>query len=225
MKNKKVIVIAGAAAVLLIAVCIGVVAMNRNSGDYTELDAEGRDDYVQAEVGIDSDFDESENESYDDEYTYDADLDETQTEPDGEYYVNHTSDELLAKLRSQMDRDIPQMGKDSFDISDNSEDEAFYDDFEDDDFEDDDFEEDGEIADASEIGVVVYESKGYAQDEVLCNADSQEEAESVAAQISGTLLSWEHGVAAIRIGTPVDDLLESLEQQGSSLNLYRRYYY
>lgn len=230
MKNKKTVIIAGAAAVLLIAVSVGAVAIYRNSGNYMEMEAGDWEDYDQAGSGYDSDFDEFGDEPYDGEDAYWEDWDETQTESDEEYYVNHTSEELLAKIQSQIDRDISQTEKGSFDIDDFGEyevldDDFLDDDFVDDDFEDDDFEEAGESVDASELGVVTYQSKGYAQDEVLCNVDSQEEAESVAAQISGTLLSWDHGVAAIRIGTPVDDFLESLEQQGSSLNLYRHYYY
>lgn len=222
MKNKKTVIIAGAAAVLLIAVSVGAVAIYRNSGNYMEMEAGDWEDYDQAGSGYDSDFDESGDEPYDGEDAYWEDWDETQTESDGEYYVNHTSEELLEKLRSRIDENAPRVKNDSSGNVDvyRSEDEVFYDDF-----IDDDFEEAGEGVNASEIGVVTYQSKGYAQDEVLCNVGSQEEAESVAAQISGTLLSWEHGVAAIKIETPVDDFLEGLEQQGSSLNLYRHYYY
>lgn len=68
-----------------------------------------------------------------------------------------------------------------------------------------------------------YETDGYAEHEVICDAGSQEEAESIASQISGTLLSWNEGVATIRIEGSVDELLERLEQEGSNLMLYRKY--
>lgn len=81
----------------------------------------------------------------------------------------------------------------------------------------------GEIKDVSDI--TVSESKGYYNDEVVCDAASQEEAERIASQISGTLLSWDNGMAVIQIKSPVDEFLEQLEQEGSDLQLYRHYYF
>jgi len=80
-------------------------------------------------------------------------------------------------------------------------------------------------ADAEELGIPILKSKGYFEDEVICNADSQAEAQTIASQISGLLLSWDNGVAIIQISGSVDDLLKQLEQQGSSLELYRHYYF
>ena len=66
-------------------------------------------------------------------------------------------------------------------------------------------------------------SSGYAEYEVLCDAETQADAEAVAAQIGGTVLECKDGVAVIKIAENVDDLLARLEQQGSSLELYRNY--
>lgn len=71
--------------------------------------------------------------------------------------------------------------------------------------------------------VSVGKSDGYEEYKVICDAESRENAEEIAREISGTLLSWEHGVATIQIEENVDELLERLEQQGSSLELHRKY--
>lgn len=73
------------------------------------------------------------------------------------------------------------------------------------------------------MDVPVFHSNGYAEHEVICDAESQEEAEQIASRISGTLLSWQNNVAKIQIEGSVDELLEQLEQQGSDLMLYRNY--
>lgn len=75
-----------------------------------------------------------------------------------------------------------------------------------------------------EITPHIIQSSGYAEHEVLCDAESQEAAESIAAQIGGVVLTCKNGVATIQIEEHVDTLLERLEQQGSSLELYRNYY-
>lgn len=82
-----------------------------------------------------------------------------------------------------------------------------------------------EPVETMEGGIPIFRSEGYAEHEVLCDAQTREEAEQIAGQIAGTLLSWEHGVATIEIAGSVDDLLAQLEQQGSTLELYRNYYY
>lgn len=79
-------------------------------------------------------------------------------------------------------------------------------------------------ADMNLLGIPVIQSSGYAEHEVLCDAETQEMAENIAAQISGSLLSWQNGVAKIKIEESVDDLLLRLENEGSDLDLYRRYY-
>lgn len=86
---------------------------------------------------------------------------------------------------------------------------------------------DGEPAmgEDGEIVLPVFDSEGYAEHEVLCDAATWEDAEKIATQISGTVLSCENGVAIIQIEGSVDELLEELERQGSELQLYRNYYY
>lgn len=74
------------------------------------------------------------------------------------------------------------------------------------------------------VDIPVYTSKGYAEHEVICDAQSQEEAESIASQISGTLLSWKNGVATIQITDSVDIFLEQYEQQGGETKFYKRFY-
>lgn len=74
-------------------------------------------------------------------------------------------------------------------------------------------------------GIPIYKSKGYAEHEVICDAETQEQAEQIAARISGTLLSWENNVATIQIEGSVDDLLDQMDKEGSDLYLYRKYYY
>ncbi len=81
-----------------------------------------------------------------------------------------------------------------------------------------------EELDMNQLGIPVIQSSGYAEHEVLCDAETQEIAESIATQISGSLLSWQNGVAKIKIEESVDDLLLRLESEGSDLELYRRYY-
>lgn len=74
------------------------------------------------------------------------------------------------------------------------------------------------------VDIPVYTSKGYAEHEVICDAQSQEEAESIASQISGMLLSWKNGVATIQITDSVDRFLEQYEQQGGETKFYKRFY-
>lgn len=71
--------------------------------------------------------------------------------------------------------------------------------------------------------VTPIKTNGYKEHEVLCNAQSKEEAEHIANAISGTLLSLNQGTAIIQIEESVDDLLARLEQEGSELQLYRHY--
>ncbi|HBN57456.1 MAG TPA: hypothetical protein DD414_11845 [Lachnospiraceae bacterium] len=87
-------------------------------------------------------------------------------------------------------------------------------------------EEEAESGDgAEEIVVPARKSKGYAEHEVLCDAESQEAANEIAGTISGTLISWEHGTATIQITGSVDEFLESYEQQGGDVAFYRKYYF
>ena len=64
---------------------------------------------------------------------------------------------------------------------------------------------------------------GYSENEVLYETTSMEDAQTVAAQIGGTVISCEQGMALIQISEHVDVLLERLEKEGSELILYRKY--
>lgn len=81
----------------------------------------------------------------------------------------------------------------------------------------------GETNDDDDIPI--FKSDGYEEYQVVCEAESYEEAEAIAAQISGTVLSCEYGIAVIQIKESVDSLLQRLEDQGSNLELYRNYKY
>ena len=84
-------------------------------------------------------------------------------------------------------------------------------------------DESGEADDGGDIGHII-QSSGYAEHEVVCDAETQEMAETIAAQIGGTVLSYQNGIATIQIEENVDTLLERLEQEGSSLELHRNYF-
>jgi len=76
-----------------------------------------------------------------------------------------------------------------------------------------------------EVASPSFATSGYSKNEVLCEADTMAEAEEVAAQIKGVLLSYENGLATIQIEGDVDELLADLESKGSELVLYRKYNY
>ncbi len=82
-----------------------------------------------------------------------------------------------------------------------------------------------ESADDEENVIQLKDSDGYEEHEVICDAASEEEAEDIALRISGNVISCNNGVAVIQITESVDALLERLEQQGSDLKLYRKYYF
>lgn len=64
---------------------------------------------------------------------------------------------------------------------------------------------------------------GYEKHQVVCDAIHMGEAEDIASQIGGKVLSCEGGTAIIEITKDVDELLAELEKQGSDLKLYRKY--
>ena len=86
-------------------------------------------------------------------------------------------------------------------------------------------EENQSEADANENDIPIFDSNGYEEHQVICDAESLEEAEAIASKISGVVLSCDHGVATIQIEESVDSLLQRLEEQGSELELYRNYKY
>lgn len=226
MTNEKRIIIIGAAVLLLIAVSAVAVGVYKHFGKYAKAETEFVNDTSIVRIPGGEGFDEFDPDAEDDSEA-DDDWSAAQTESDSEYGIDKPADELIEELKRQ--REEQGFGTVIHGSAEknalNNKDNAFYNDFVDDDFIDDDFEEAGETVDASEFEVITITSTGYAENEVLCNTESREEAENVAAQISGTLVSWEHNVATIRIEGSVDELLERLEQQGSSLNLYKNYYY
>ncbi len=232
MRGRRVIMI-GTAILLFAVVSVAAVVIHRKSAGNLELETEFQDDSARMGIDYGGTFDEfnyNPDEKDDIEMEGD-DLEDTQSD-EGDY-AEMEPNELLAELRKQRELEgggIKRNRSAQTNIPDSNSSEAARaksDDSTNDDFVDnyDDFEDDGEAVDISELGIVTYESKGYAQDEVRCNVDSREEAENVAAQISGTLLSWDNGVATIKIEGSVDEFLEKFEQQGSSLHLYRNYYY
>jgi len=83
------------------------------------------------------------------------------------------------------------------------------------------FEEDDE----EEFVLTPMEAQGYAEYEVVCDVAGMEEAEAIAEQISGTVTEVENGVATIQISVHVDELLNQLESQGSTLKIHRKYFY
>ena len=83
---------------------------------------------------------------------------------------------------------------------------------------------DGDAVNPGDLGFVIIQPSGYYPNRVRCDAESMEAAESIAKQISGTVLSCEQGTAVIEITGSVDELLATLEQQGSELHLYRCYF-
>lgn len=218
MTNEKRIIIIGAAVLILIAVSAAAVGVYKYSGKYARAETEFVNDTSIVTIPDGEGFDgpdlETENDSEADDW------DEEQT--DSEYGRDKTPEELREELEQQ--RREQGFGATMHGSTDknalNNIDDAFYDDF-----VDDDFEEADETADSSEAEIVAIESTGYAEHEVLCNTESREEAENIAAQISGTLVSWEHSIGTIQIEGTVDELFERLEQQGSSLGLYKNYYY
>lgn len=219
MTNEKRIIIIGAAVLLLIAVSAIAVGVYKHFGKYAIAETEFVNDTSIVTIPDGEGFDVEDDSEADDDWS------EPQMEPDSEYGIDKPADELIEELKQQREEQgfgtvlHGSAGKNALNDKDN----VFYYDFVDD--VEDDFEEAGETAEVSEVEVITVTSTGYAENEVLCNAESREAAENVAAQISGTLLSWEHSVATIRIEGSVDELLERLEQQGSSLNLYKNYYY
>lgn len=83
-----------------------------------------------------------------------------------------------------------------------------------------------EAEDDEDIEIVIQgkPTEGYAEYEVVCDVATQADADAIAAQIGGTVKECHDGMAVIMIKENVDELLARLEQQGSSLELYRHYY-
>lgn len=215
MGNRKKMIIWGGAGLVLIAVAaLGFSLIHTNKGNVSnELDKVD----MEGDLGIHygGNFDEATG-TYRDGYVpdtaeqrADADIDEAEKD-----VVNETPEEKLKKFDEAGEGDIygEEDSKDRIVLYDNNS------------------VEDSEVPDAVDINEIVknvedfdYEADGYDEHELICDAESLEKAESIASQISGTVLSWNEGVATIRIDGSVDELLERLEQEGSNLMLYRKY--
>lgn len=70
---------------------------------------------------------------------------------------------------------------------------------------------------------IPFDLNDYEHDKVIFVAETREEAEDVAKQIGGTVISYEKETAIIQISEDVDTLLQRLESQGSSLVFMRKY--
>ncbi|MCH5248806.1 MAG: hypothetical protein J1E98_02680 [Lachnospiraceae bacterium] len=225
MRNKKkMIAIGGAALALIAAAAVTVSLVHRNSGDGATLDVVG-DNGSKLGIGYGGHFDESANNTGMDQESDGEDYDEIGEKDDGELSEDDIEADLArVKEEAAKNREGIFYGEEgksygevdlykpkASDSSDNTTGESYS-------------EETDEEANLNELGITIYDTKGYAENEVICDAQSMEEAESIASQISGKLLSWNNGVAIIQIEESVDEFLERLEQQGSSLELHRHYY-
>lgn len=217
MRNKrKMIILGGAAFALIVAVSVTASLIHNNSVEAEEFgDGIGAGDELGIHYG--GSFDETTG-TYRD--GHEPDVSERGPGNDSDdisgIESEETPDEMLKKMKEAAEGDIYEEAgsKDRIVLynSDSAEDleltEAV------------DIDENEAVVRMDDFG---YEIDGYAEHEVICDAGSQEEAENIASQISGTLLSWNEGVATIRIEGSVDELIERLEQEGSNLMLYRKY--
>lgn len=216
MRNKKkMIAIGGAALALIVAAAVTVSLVHRSSGKSLTIDASGskNDEYSTGVTHATEITPEVEIEKYDEAYVIDSEDVQNRDVLDA-----RIEEEMKAKREGVIfgeEDDTQRIASHTLAAPGSADPDSV-----------DTGTDDGEeVEGEADLSVGVYRSQGYSDNEVLCEAESEEEAESIAAQISGTLLSWEHGVAAIKIDESVDSLLEKLEQQGSSLQLYRKYYH
>lgn len=224
MRNKrKMIIIGGAAFALIVAASVTGLLIYNNSVKAEEFD-DGIG--VGTELGIHygGEFDEFADISEDDES---GDMpEENQVEnafieklERGDFEVSESGKADLMKILDEHQKELDEadFGKKDEDSRENA---VLYNDV-------DSLQEgtNAETSGTEKMGDSMIETDGYAEHEVICDAGSREEAESIASQISGTLLSWDYGVATIQIEGSVDELLNQLEQQGSNLLLYRNYNY
>ena len=208
MKDKKHMVIAGVAVlavVLVVGVAAGRSSFGKNAGFAAVIKVvENRDG-----IFYGGSFDESKHSR---QGAPKAETDEDITKLKEEFIENKqgetivNSDENLGTMKSISKENIPSSEEP---VS-----------------EEIDTEENAESVDgAEEIVVPARKSKGYAEHELLCDAESQEKANEIAGTISGKLISWEHGTATIEITGSVDEFLENYEKQGGDVAFYRKYYF
>ncbi len=218
MRDKKQMIIIGAVVLIIVVLAVVFLFVRKGSGEKLETQ---QIDGVANRMGIDygGDFNEfeyqSEEEEVSTEETVDVDeLKELDKKQQEEFEKNKpagltTGDEdsnnsnAVKKELSQLESAQGQ-AETSETVEENT-------------------AEDDDGTEGADVSVQVFSSNGYAENEVLCDAASMEEAEAVAGQIDGTVIEYQNGVALIKIKENVDDLLARLEQQGSSLELYRNY--
>ena len=228
MRNKKKMIILGSVSLALIVVVASVTVLLVHKNSNGKVTIEARENINRNEIRTDygSDFDEFANTSGARTNREAVALD---TEDSDNIEDLENADEIHSRIKEEYEKNksgiiYGEEGAGYETVTDLEVVQPGDSDSEVDHTDENDSSETGEDADASEISVPVFGTKGYAENEVLCDVPSMEEAESIASQISGTLLSWDDGVATIQIDEPVDVFLEKLEQQGSSLRLYRHYY-
>lgn len=224
--KKKVILICAIVAIILVIAVVMVIFLKPKKDSTEGLQLEGN---FAGEMGIGygGDFNEFDTSGdVDKDGAADADVEEVDVqqmvdegEKAKEEFLNNLPGDIIKEdgnIEGQKNEDA-NMLKPSKDIVDNNDgvtdEETPVDNVE--------YEENEE----GELVLTPMESQGYAEYEVLCDAVDMAEAEAVAEQISGTVLEVQNGVATIQIDIHVDELLEQLESQGSTLKLYRKYYY
>lgn len=223
INKKKMIIIGGAALVLIAAVSVTVSLIHNNSKRAEELELTGVGDELGIHYG--GSFDEFADASEEDVESdasgenWEDDVLEESLES-GNFEISESGKEALKKTLDERRKELGEAdltgqngnARDKIELHNSA----------------DSLPEGTDIEKnegTEELGNLMLETDGYAEHEVICDAESREEAESIASQISGLLLSWDYGVATIQIEDSVDELLDRLEQQGSNLVLYRNYNY
>lgn len=216
MRNKKkMIAIGGAALALIAAATVTITLVHKNSGQFEDDGFDLAEDYG-------DDFEDN----YEDDEP--GKIDGMNL---GDYKIPEDGDEYVSLLEQSMkDKESYKNGKGTpdYDYINNEENavperQLVLNEY-DPSLEVDDSESsatDGSDEERSDVRPI--KSDGYKEHEVICDAQSQEAAKSIADEISGTLLSWNNGTATIQIEESVDELLDRLEREGSNLELYRHY--
>jgi hypothetical protein len=218
--NKKVIIIGG--VVIAAVVIAGVVwGVHRNNNSDIEFNAKTNKN----EMGIHYGGSFNEFQYFDEDSTEDNDEKESSLISEITDSINSDNEELsddeqiseeLSKIAKEFEENAPGINIDDIESSNNVGNIASI---------NADINSDNYSGDNDDIDNLMLEPDGYAENEVLCDAETMEEATQIANQISGTVKSCENGVAVIQIEKNVDTLLDELESQGSSLRLYRNYKY
>lgn len=207
MKDKKHMVIAGV-AVLAVVLVAGVAVMHGKTGRSMDSDSDLLSSELKNGIDYGGTFDEFQSMHEEDELET-SDSDEMVAEEIKKLKKSRTGDVFKGE---NLTKDTP-VKVDTVSYENNEEQENVEE-------VSDTVENELELTD-----MTAHRSSGYAEHEVLCDAQSEGEAEEIANQISGTLLSWKYGTATIQITDSVDEFLERYEQQGGDIKLYRKYYF